>query len=777
VRAVFGIRGEILTVPVGHGDIRNLTRTTGIVERDPAWSPDGKSIAYLSDESGEYALHIRDQGGSGAVSKIDLGTPPTYYYSPIWSPDSKKIAYTDKRLNFWYVDVNSKRPVRVDTERYAYPTRGLRLAWSPDSRWIAYTKQLQSHMHAIFLFSITEGKSVQLTDGISDAIDVAFDKAGQYLYFTASTDIGPQEGWLDMTGLHRPVTSRVYAIALGKTVPSPLARSDEENGDRKEAHTTDKAQSGKSAAMAIDLDGLGQRIIDLPIPARNYDGLFAGKPGAVFLSEGPTVGDSFSLVAGDPVDKVDRFDLTTLRTEQILDDVSYFDLSFDGEKMLYAKRNSSGHKHWFVAPTQLPARGAEQPDQAVELQLNKMSVYVNPRVEWKHMYEQVWRDERDFFYDPGLHGLNLEEVRKRYAPYLENLSSRDDLDYLFGEMLANLAVGHLFITGPDTAPRDLVKTGLLGADYSLEGSRYRFRHIYRGDVWNPASRSPLSEPGTNVRDGEYLLAINGREVDSSADVYSYFEGTGGQQVVLRVGSKADGGDSRDITVRTIEDETALRRYEWIENNRRKVDEWSAGRVAYIYLPDTYMGGYSNFTRYFFAQVGKDAAIIDERYNGGGKLADYVIDYLGRELMNYFHLREGQDITTPMEGIFGPKVMLINEMAGSGGDALPWMFRKAALGSLIGKRTWGGLVGAYTSPGDLLDGGFVATPDLAFYDPKGVWDVENRGVSPDIEMEEGTQADKPDHDFQLRKAVETVLEQLQSRPPAPPPRHPPYPNYH
>jgi tricorn protease len=406
-----------------------------------------------------------------------------------------------------------------------------------------------------------------------------------------------------------------------------------------------------------------------------------------------------------------------------------------------------------------------------------MEVYVDPRAEWKHMYYQVWRDERDFLYDPGLHGLNLEAIKKKYEPYLDGISSRGDLNYLFEEMLGEITIGHMFVGGGDIPQPTRIRTGLLGADYKIENGRYRFARVYNGENWNPKLRAPLTQPGVNVKAGEYLLAVNGRDVPATSEVYSFFEETAGMQVVIKVGPNPDGTGSREVTVVPVDNEYALRNYAWIEDNRRRVDEMTGGRVAYVYLPNTAGAGYTNFNRYYFAQVGKQAAIIDERYNGGGQIADYIIEYLRRPLLSYWSLREGADITTPIEAIFGPKVMIINEMAGSGGDAMPWMFRKTGIGPLVGKRTWGGLVGHYTNPADLLDGGVAGTPDLAFYNPNGTWDVENHGVPPDVEVEYDPKAVREGHDPQLEKAVQVVMELLQRNPPPPPPHHPPYPNYH
>jgi len=789
-RAVFAARGEILTVPAEKGDIRNLTQTTAVVERDPAWSPDGKSVAYLSDESGEYALHIRNQNGMGEVRKIDLGSPPTFYYSPTWSPDSKKIAYTDKRLNVWYVDLEKKTPARVDTDTYAGPSQ-LNPVWSPDSRWLAYTKQLRNHLRAVFIYSLEQNKSYQATDGMSDALFADFDKEGKYLYFTASTDVALNTGWLDMSSLNRPVTRSVYVMVLKKDLPSPLApESDEEKPEEKKTESSkettgkdqaadkdkqkDKEEPKEPVKVDIDFENISQRILALPIPARSYQGLSVGKTGVLFLVEGPPVDPIYFDEAG-PTLTLHKFDLKTRKTEKILENINAFDLSFDlsfsGEKMLYRQKDQ-----WFITKAEKPAEGPPKPGEGGPLKLETMEVYVDPRAEWRHMYYQVWRGERDFLYDPGLHGLNLEAAKKKYEPYLESIASRDDLNYLFEEMLGEITIGHMFVGGGDRPEVKKVKGGLLGADYTIENGRYRFARIFNGENWNPKLRAPLTQPGVNVVAGEYLLAVNGREVGGSDNIHSLFEETAGKQVVLKVGPNPDGKGSREVTVVPVDDELGLRNLAWIEGNRRRVDEMTGGRVAYVYLPDTYSGGYTNFNRYYFAQVGKEAAIIDERFNRGGDIADYIIDYLRRPLLSFWTLREGQDITTPIEAIFGPKVMIINEMAGSGGDALPWMFRKTGIGPLIGKRTWGGLVGHYTNPGDLLDGGFTGTPNLAFYNPNGTWDVENHGVPPDIEVEYDPKAVREGHDPQLEKAVEVVMELLKKNP-LPTPHRPAYPNYH
>ena len=775
MRAVFGVRGEILTVPAEKGDVRNLTNTPAAVERDPAWSPDGKSIAYFSDESGEYALHVRDQSGMGEVRKIDLGTPPSFYYSPTWSPDSLKIAYADKRLNLWYVSLDAKKPpVKVDKDTYAGPGQLFNPAWSPDSKWIAYTRQLRNHLHAVFAYSIVDGSANQITDGMSDAAFARFDKEGKYLYLMASTDAALSTGWLDMSSLAHPVTRSVYAVVLKKGVASPMApESDEEKPiekDKEKEKEKDK-DKGKDATPAVEIDfaGIGQRIVAMPIPARNYVDLEPGKSGVLFLVEGPAV-DSFGGDDG-PQLTLHKFELKTRKTEKILDGINSFNLAFNGEKMLYAQKDQ-----WVIAPAEKPSGAPPKPGEGGPLKLDAMQIYVDPAAEWKHMYHQVWRDERDFFYDPGLHGVDAGAIQKKYEPYLESVSARDDLNYLFEEMLGEMTVGHMFVGGGDFPETKKVKGGLLGADYKIENGRYRFARVYDGENWNPKLQAPLTQPGVDVAAGEYLLAVRGRDLRATDNIYSFFEETAGKPVVLRVGPNPDGSSAREVTAVPVEDEIGLRNLAWIEDNRRKVDQMTGGRVAYVHLPDTYAGGYTNFNRYFFAQVGKEAAIIDERFNGGGDIADYIIDYLRRPLLSYWDMREGEDITTPIEAIFGPKVMITNEMAGSGGDAMPWLFRKTGIGPLVGKRTWGGLVGHYTNPGDLLDDGFAGTPNLAFYTTDGKWEIENHGVQPDYDVEFDPKLWRQGHDAQLEKAVQVVMESLNKKE-VRPHKRPPMPNYH
>jgi tricorn protease len=796
-RAVFEARGEIITVPAEKGDPRNLTNTTGVMERDPAWSPDGKWIAYFSEESGEYALHLRDQKGEGEVKKFAL--PPTFYSNPVWSPDSKKIAFNDKKLQLWYLEIEKGQPVKVDANPIGFNDDVMDPVWSPDSRWISYTKQLPNLLRAVFVYSLETSKASQLTDALGDARYPAFDRSGKYLYFTTSTNLGPSISFADLSGFANQPTRSVYAIVLRNDIPSPLApESDEEKvaeekkdgatgGQGDGAKPADKPEEKKAdvapaAAAAkppakideptrIDLEGIDQRVIALPMPNRNYMGLVAGKANVIYVFEQLPAG------AGAPGQfgfTVQKYDLEKRKLEKAMDGVTSFELSANGEKVLYRQ----GFGNWVIGAT--ASLGAPPPPPGAPggpnmLKTAEMEVRVDPQIEWRQMYNEAWRNERDFFYDKNLHGLNLEEMKKRYEPYLAAVAHRSDLTYIFTDMLNQLTVGHMFIRGGDQQRPNFVPGGLLGADYKIENGRYRFARVYNGENWNPNLRAPLTQPGVNVKEGEYLLAVAGRELRATDNLYQLFEAKSGKQVLIKVGPNADGSNSREVTVVPVGSEQGLRYLAWVEGNRRKVDQLSGGKLAYFHMPDTANGGYASFNRYFFAQTNKNGALIDERFNQGGLLADYVVQLLSRQQLSNIHYREGvQDVPVPAGAIYGPKAMLINELAGSGGDAMPWYFKKSKIGPLIGKKTWGGLIASFRPP-PLMDGGGHTAPDAAIYGLDGEWEVENAGVAPDIEVEFDPALWRQGRDPQLERGVEYLLEELKKNPPKQYKR-PAFPNY-
>ena len=804
-RVVVEAHGDIFTIPAEKGDTRNLTRTPGSAERDPAWSPDGKSVAYFSDASGEYQLYVRDQDGLQPPKVIDLGPAPSFFYSPHWSPDSKRIAFTDKHLRIWYVDVTGGKPVKIDTGLRGGFGATPELSWSPDSQWIAYSRDLQSQMHAIFLYSIAARASHQITDGMSDAAHPVFDPNGKTLYFTASTNDGPSDAGIDLSSLDRATNSSVYVVVLSRSGASPVPpQSDDENkkkdddakkADAKDDDTQkddgkkddaekDESQDGKGAAdkkdkgkkkgadkpkpTVIDLAGIGNRILSLPIPARNYVDLSVGKSGVLFLAEGPPVGRP-SEEGGAPIIALWRFTTDKRLTEEMLDGLAAYKVSRDGKKLFYARRDS-----WFIVPTADLKPGSPNDTPGKPVNNGAMSAVLDPRAEWRQMFRETWHLQRDFLYDPHLHGLDLAKIQAKYRPYLDGLASRHEFTYLCDDMLGEIQVGHMFVRGP-RAPADTPKPGLLGADYTIDHDRYRFAKIYNGQNWTPSLTAPLTLPGIDIVEGDYLLAVNARELHATDNIDSFFDGTAGKQTVLRIGKNADGSDARDVTVVPVASEHGLRNLDWIDSNRRKVDSLSGGKVAYIYMPNTGGAGYSNFNRYFYAQLDKQAVVLDERYNEGGFIADYIVNVLGQKRMSGAIERDGKPVHDPEGAIFGPKAMIINQSAGSGGDAMPWYFRKANLGTLVGERTWGGLVGIGGYP-TLIDGGTVTAPRYAIYGLEGEWEVEGHGVAPDVEVQELPKDVAAGHDAQLERAVAIVLEQLKEHPVIEP-AVPPYPNYH
>jgi tricorn protease len=784
-RVLLEAHGEILSVPAEKGDVRNLTRSPSVADRDPAWSPDGKWIAWLSDMSGEYALYFRSPDGIGETKKVDLGDPPSFYYLPRWSPDSKKVVLSDKHLNLWLVDVDHPTPVKIDTNPFDWAP--FDPSWSPDSRWIAYDKHLDNQLRATFVYSVADKKTHQVTDGLSDTSCPRFDESGKYLWFLARTDVGVAGGE-GMTSIGRPMASSVYGVVLQKEQASPVApESDEEpdagvfaaaradkddksdKGDKTEK--PDRAGAKKPEPVTIDFDGIDQRIVALPIDRANYVDLQVGADGALFLVAAPVALSDEDLIDAEdeplPWD-VWRFDRKKRKAERFLEKIdgdrwATFLLTDDRKKVLYAKDRK----------LRLASTDPSSKDEEKTIDTGDMQVWVDPRAEWRQIYHEVWRIERDFLYDANAHGLDLGAAEKLYAPWLEGIAGRDDLNALLGQALSNLVLGHVWMRGGTMPRQSRVNVGLLGADFAVEQGRYRFARILAGENWNPDLRAPLTQPGVDVKEGEFLLAVDGQDVKGSDEIYRFFRGRAGKQTVLEVGPKADGSGSRKVIVVPTGSESSLRLRTWMEHNRKQVDVMSHGKVAYVFVPDTFFEGYANFNRYYFAQVGKEAAVIDERFNHGGAIADYIVNILAWTPTMMNSGRDGLDTTDP-KGIFGPKVMIANQMSGSGGDGLPWLFKHAAIGALVGVRTWGGWVGIGGYP-RLIDGGHVTAPRDAGYDFAGQWVIENQGVAPDVEVEQDPALMRQGHDPQLERAVELALDALAKKPP-PKATRPPYPDY-
>jgi tricorn protease len=589
----------------------------------------------------------------------------------------------------------------------------------------------------------------------------------------------------------------VYAVVLAADQASPIAPESDDEKTPAETHEKAKenadatpageAQEGEKPRPAaakspappkpvkVDLAGIENRIVALPLPAGDYLELVAGKPGTLYFRQAAG-GNRFA----DRAASLSRFVFDTRKTEKLADRVASFDLSADGEKMLLALLPESAgggrgagagpvHPTYVIVPANVPIKPGEGTVSLADLQ-----VRIDPGAEWNQMYHEVWRVERSYFYDPNFHGVNTVEEEKRLEPYVQSIAARSDLNYIFQEMLSGFSVGHLRGTGGAIPEAKRVPGGLLGADYKIENGHYCVEKILVGGSWNPEEKAPLAEPGLNVHAGDCILAIGGAEVKADDDIQRLLEGTAGHAITLHVAA-ANGSNPRDVTVIPIRSEAALRNSEWIEDNQRKVDKLSGGKLAYVYLPDTGAGGFTNFNRFYFSQLDKQGAVIDERFNGGGQMADYIIEAMQRKIVGYWAYRYGATQKTVNASISGPKVMIVNEVAGSGGDAMPWLFHQEKVGTLVGKRTWGGLVGIGAIP-VLMDGGNVTSPSFGYFSPEGKWQIENHGTEPDIVVEQDPKAVSEGHDPQLEKAVSVAMQELAQHP-VQEPAKPQYPNYH
>jgi tricorn protease len=774
-RVALEFRGEIVTLPREKGDDRNITQSESVHERSPAWSPDGKWIAYFSDQGGEYALHLAPQDGKGAVQKLAV-KGAGFYGNLRWSPDSKKLSFSDNSRTIFVVDAASGGQTKVSSDPLYGPVPVLHHAWSPDSRYLAYTQNTPTYFNRLFLYSVADGKSFPVSDAISDVRSPVFDASGKYLYFLVSTDAGPVNDWFSQARADMRAVQQVYLAVLAKGVPSPLAKeSDEEKpkegekpaegvkpGETKKAADGSKAAGGKDkedekkpVEVKFDAEGLPERILALPAKAGVYSDLQAGPANQVLYRRAASTDPDADAA-------VYRYDLEKRKEDTLLDKANAFVLSADTKRALIRVKDD-----WHIVDV-----GDKLDLAKFKLDVGRIQVKVDAPAEWTQMLDEAWRINRDFFYDPGMHGADWPAMRKKYAGFVPDLATRQDLNRVMQWMFSELAVGHHRVGGGDSLTEtETLPGGLLGADYEVANGCYRFKKVFGGLNWTPDLRSPLTEPGVDVTAGEYLLAVEGKELRFPENLYERFERTANRIVEITVGPTPDARGSRTVKVVPLEDERALRNRDWVEGNLRRVTEATQGKVAYVYVPNTADAGHTYFKRYFFPQADRKAIIVDERHNGGGSVADYYIDILRRPVVSYWAMRYGADLKTPIAGIHGPKVMLIDETAGSGGDLLPWMFRKFSLGPLVGKRTWGGLVGILGFP-VLMDGGTVTAPNLAIWTEDG-FIVENEGVPPDVEVEQ-TPADViAGKDLQLEKAIEIVLAELAKNPPAAPKR-PPFP---
>ncbi|MEQ1643977.1 MAG: PDZ domain-containing protein, partial [Pyrinomonadaceae bacterium] len=788
-RVLVEARGEIFTIPAEKGDVRNLTNTSGSAERDPAWSPDGKFVSYFSDRSGEYRLYIQEQDGLKPPREIVLDKP-TRYYTVSWSPDSKKLLFTDTNLKVWVVDATNGAAKIVGQDPWMVPQRTLNPTWSPDSKWVAYSSRLRSMFHAIFVSNAETGESKQITDGLSDATWPVWDANGKYLWFLASTDYGLRSQWLDMTSYDRETNYGLYLAVLGKNDSTPLLpESDEDRGiavagARPAGDATSEPPTGDAArrprgpvTVQIDFDGLAKRIISVPgVPERQYSSLAAGADGTVFYMETPAG-------AGGGGNSLNRYRLSDRRAIPFASGVATFSVSADGKKLVYRAGGGGGQGGAQGGTPPAPALFLVDADRPIAPAPNtgrlnySLRMYLDPKAEYRQMFNEGWRNQRDYFYVPNLHGTDWPKMKEMYGALLPYVNHRADLLYLMDMMGAETAIGHSYVRGGDLPDIPNSVGGLLGADFKIENGRYRITRIYDNENWNPDLRSPLSVPGINANVGDYVVAINGIELKTPDNIYRLLDGTANRQTSVTLNDKPSLDGARNVTVVPVASEAALRTRAWVESNRRLVEQLSNGQLAYVHVPNTGQGGYTSFNRYYFAQQDKKGAIIDERFNGGGSAADYIIDVLQRDFDGYFNNVAGDryPFTSPAAGIWGPKVMIINEMAGSGGDLMPFMFKYRKIGPLVGKRTWGGLVHTADSP-PLVDGGTMIAPRGGFFTREGKWAMENTGESPDIDVENWPKEVIAGRDPQLERAVQEAMRLLREKPVIRADKEPPPPTW-
>ncbi|MDX3774121.1 PDZ domain-containing protein [Chromatiaceae bacterium AAb-1] len=751
-RVVVSARGEVFTVPVKDGSVRNLTQTSGVREFDGLWSPDGSKVAYISDEGNKHQLVLTAQDGMGTTEHYPL-SDTGYFNLLAWSPDNTLLVYQDNHLNLYALNLKTKRSQKLDSSarRSAF-----NVSFSPDSRYLAYTVSGANYFSQIKLFDFTSGRQTLLTDGLSHADNPVFGQ--DYLYFTASVNTGPSQVGLDMSTQERPVRTGIYAVVLaadGKSPLLPKAGDETVNSGSDKKDKDKKDEEAKTTPVKLDLANIQQRFVPLPLPERNYGNLALASDGALFYLEYPQPGSSNEL-PGSPAGTAAlyRFDFEEKKSAEIQSGLQSFGLSADGKKLLL---HSNGKLEVGDA--------AAKPD-AKTVDLSQLRMYLEPRQEWQQIFNDTWRMQQEYFYDPKLHGIDWQAVYDRYQPLLKHVQQREDLNQLLVEMIAELQVGHNRVGGGDIHQETPHKVGLLGADFTISNNLYQLKTVYQGDRWDPFLKAPLAVPGASAKAGDFILAINGKKLDASQNIYALLDNTLGKQVVLTLADDSRGRNQRNITVEPVANEAALRQWHWIEKNRQLVHEKTNGKVAYVYLPNTAAGGFRYFNRMFFAQIDKQAVIIDERKNGGGQAANYITEILNRPYLAGWKDRDGLVFHTPGGAIYGPKTMLIDQDAGSGGDFLPWSFKRLGLGKLIGTRTWGGLIGISANP-NLIDGGFLVVPFFRFFTPDGEWRVENEGVAPDIEVELDPLAVNKGRDVQLERAIAETLQQLKDTPPATP----------
>ena len=766
LRALVEARGNIFTIPTEHGNIRTLTTDNSAVhELNPAWSPDGKWIAYLSDKTGEYELYVRPQLGGDEIRVTSDGN--MYRYGPLWSPDSKKLLYWDKMHRLWYVGVEDKKPVQIDQGDYADLTDG---AWAPDSQWVAYSKGDQRGAGRLYLYSLEQKKTAKISSGYFNDSNPAFDPDGKYLFFLSQRYFYPSISRIDQR-FNYYTTDGIFALTLKADTMSPFGpQSDEEKAadkdkDKDKDKKDDKDEAKKEETpkpVQVDLAGIADRVAPVRIPPGIYNTLEVRKGRLFYVAQPQETLTAGTEQDGSPRGVLHVYDMEKREDKDVVSGIDGYDADKEGKKVIYKAGPVLGIID--AAPGKKVGDG--------KLDLSGMQVLIDPRQEWRQTFHEAWRIERDFYWDPAMTGHDWKRIGARYEALLPWVAHRSDLNYLIGELIAELSTSHTYVGGGDEPKKPNVSVGMLGADLQPEGGYYRIAKIYPGENWSEATRSPLTEPGLKVKAGDYLIAADGRETRSSRDVYSYFQNLAGKEITLKINSKPSAEGAWEISVKPATNDNGPRYLEWLKVNRKKVDDATGGRVGYIHVPDTGINGIIEFDKGFNAQLDKEGVIVDERYNGGGNIPDFFTEKLRRLLLSYIAGRDTKDIPWPPTAIHGPKVMIVNELAGSGGDAFPWFFRREKIGPIVGTRTWGGLVGI-NNVQPLRDGGFVTAPSFGAWstDNGGEWIIEQHGVDPDYVVPQRPDLVVNGHDPQLEKAIELVNEALKDHQQLPRPKYP------
>lgn len=782
-RALFEARGDLFSAPAEHGVVRNLTHSSGVAERHPAWSPDGKLIACFSDRTGEYELTVRNADNTGAERTLtQLG--PGFRYQPQWSPDSKKILWIDQamRISVYDFDTQTNRVIDQQLWMYQGALQRFSVSWSADSRWIAYAGDKENRNSALVLYDYQNGRRHEVTAGFYDDGAPVFDPDGKYLYFLTGRTFGPSYSELDNTWIYAN-TVNLAAVPLRKDVASPLAPRNDEEGDKdkdkdkkkddekKAAETKgseaksadskaetkadakdadkkdekDKKKEEKPKPVEIDLDGFEERVVILPPKAGRYDDLCAVS-GKLIYRRLPRVGSA------EEKSPALFYDLEKREEKTILDDADGIELSANREKLLARK----GASYAIVEPKE-----GQKMDKKIDT--GSFEAEIDPVAEWRQIFTDAWRFERDYFYDPGMHGVDWNAMRQRYGKLLADAVTRWDVNYVIGELIGELNSSHTYRSGGDVETAPARGVGYLGCDFALENGAYRIQKIIDGAPWDSEVRSPLLQPGlTNVHQGDYLLAVNGEPLDTTEDPWAAFQGLADKPVFLTVNAKPTRDGAHDVLVRTLGSEARLRNLAWINANRLRVEQLSGGRVGYVFVPDTGVGGQNELVRQWRGQTAKEGMVIDERFNSGGQIPDRFVELLNRPLRNFWAVRDGKDWAWPEVAHFGPKAMLINGWSGSGGDCFPFYFKQSRLGPLIGQRTWGGLIGITGAP-PLVDGGSITVPTFGIYNTQGEWIIEGYGVDPDIEVVDDPGEMARGGDPQLERAVTEVLKEIRQHP--------------